>query len=100
MAEDKFLLKVVVDWRRLHAHGFQTILFENSHLGAPIGSPTDSVEFNFAFVNFRSRVHVVDYARKHAICGGAGFDRGLTRARAIHSEVSNTVRQNRGETFR
>src|ERR1700751_4625910 len=99
MAEDKFPLEVVVDWRRLHAHSFQASLFENSHLGAPIGSPTDSMEFNFAFVHFRPCVHVVDYARKHAVGGRAGFDWCLTRARTVDRKETNAVGQNGGETL-
>src|SRR5260370_39587071 len=99
MAEDKFLLKVVVDWRRLHAHSFQASFFKDGQFSSPIGSPTDAVECNFAFVNFRPAVDVVDYASKHAVGGGTGFYRSLTRAGTVHGKEPDAVGQNGGETF-
>src|ERR1700756_1216975 len=57
------------------------------------------MECNFAFVNFRPAVHVVDYASKHAVGGGTGFDWSLTRAGTIHGKEADAVGQNGGETF-
>src|ERR1700732_1616701 len=75
-------------------------MLENGQLGGPIGSETLPVDADSGFVDFRSRLQIIDDARKHALRGFAGLDGRLAGTGRVDADEADSVGQNGAKIFR
>src|SRR6266853_2807280 len=74
-------------------------MLENSQFRRPVGPETLPIGSDSRLVDFRTRLQIVDYPRKHTLRRFASLDRGLSRPGRVDANEADAVRQNCTEIF-